>query len=113
MSVKTPVRSLIAWISLTDNAGFVELYSLYLLCGLSMVLYLFGALSQKGTVILIELPFFVFLCVIMTEQTRPRACLQCWMMTGKQKINRSLLNQTMMSKRWDAAFSRFVSCPND
>ena len=28
-------------------------------------------------------------------------------------VNRSLLNQTMMSNRWDAAFSRFVSCPND
>ena len=47
MSVKAPVRSLIAWIFLADNAGFVELYSLYLLCGLSMVLYLFGALSQR------------------------------------------------------------------
>ena len=27
--------------------------------------------------------------------------------------NRNLLNWTMMSNRWDAAFSRFVSCPND
>ena len=26
---------------------------------------------------------------------------------------RDLLNQTMMSNQWDAAFSRFVSCPND
>ena len=27
--------------------------------------------------------------------------------------NRDLLNQTMMSNRWDTVFSRFVSCPND
>ena len=26
---------------------------------------------------------------------------------------RDLLNQTMMSNRWDTVFSRFVSCPND
>ena len=32
---------------------------------------------------------------------------------GVRAGNRDLLNQTMMSNRWDAAFSRFVSCPND
>ena len=36
-----------------------------------------------STVILIELPCFVFY-VMMTGQARPRVCLRCWMMIGKQ-----------------------------
>ena len=49
---------------------------------LTLILYLLGVLRQKSTVVLIELPCFVF-CAMMNAEKGLGACLRYWMTIGK------------------------------